>query len=66
VHSDPVQAALDRADGPTRVWLAAVDSYTSFGRPTLAEVEALGIVAQLAWDEVKRVALELLSPTSNP
>ena len=58
MRRDPVQVAMDHAEGPTRAWLAAVMSYAEHHHPTLAEVEALGILAQSVWDEVKRVALE--------
>jgi hypothetical protein len=37
--------------------LAAVRCYADYDQPTLAEVQALGIAAQLVWDEVKWVAL---------
>jgi hypothetical protein len=40
-------------------YLAWCELGLGYGWPTLADVETLGIVAQAAWDEVKRAALAL-------
>jgi hypothetical protein len=58
VLHDPVLAAMDRAAGPLTTWLRAVESYASYGKPTLAEVKELGSAVERARSEVKRIALE--------
>ena len=47
---------MNQAGAPTHAWLAAVMSHVDYHRPTLAEVEALGVLAHSASDEVKAVA----------
>src|SRR6266540_61312 len=58
MQSDPVVAAMDRVHGPSRAWFAAIDRYVMIGSPSVADVEALGIVAQCAWAEVMEVAMQ--------
>jgi hypothetical protein len=53
---DPVLEACDQAEGPTHAWQAAVISYVRTGQPDLAEVQALGIVADEVWRHVMEVA----------
>jgi hypothetical protein len=56
---DPLIAAQNRASVPLRAYLAAAVSYARTGRPSFFDVQALGIVAQLAWQEMMQVALQL-------
>jgi hypothetical protein len=56
--ADPVLAGFDRADGRTRARLTAVQSLADKGRPALVEVEALGVLVDIARKGSWRVALE--------
>ncbi len=55
---DPVLVAQDLSAAQLRSWFDAMDGYLQCGSPSLAEVQALGVLADVAWKDVLEVAMQ--------